>query len=88
MRALKADDPALIRRNARKLLEATNKLHINVMNEPRPGKKLLVLDLDYTILVSSSRIARTLLWAYGLVQDSEDFVTVRRVPHRQRQRVM
>lgn len=50
-RALKTDDPALMKRNARKLLEATNKLSINVMNEPRQGKKLLVLDLDYTILV-------------------------------------
>jgi len=48
--SLKLDDPALKRRNARKLLEAVNKLNINIMNEPRPGKKLLVLDLDYTIL--------------------------------------
>ena len=50
-RALKMDEPALLRRNARKLLEATTKLSLNVMNEPRQGKKLLVLDLDYTILV-------------------------------------
>lgn len=49
--SLKMDDPALKRRNARKLLEAVNKLNVNIMNEPRPGKKLLVLDLDYTILV-------------------------------------
>ena len=48
---LKMDDPALKRRNARKLLDAVNKLNINIMNAPREGKKLLVLDLDYTILV-------------------------------------
>jgi hypothetical protein len=50
--ALKLDDPALKQRNARKLLECVNKLEINIMNAPRKGKKLLVLDLDYTILVS------------------------------------
>lgn len=50
--ALKLDDPALKQRNARKLLECVNKLEINIMNPPRKGKKLLVLDLDYTILVS------------------------------------
>lgn len=49
---LKLDDPALKKRNARKLLECVNKLEINVMNPPRKNKKLLVLDLDYTILVS------------------------------------
>ena len=52
--ALKMDDPALKRRNARKLLDAANKLNINIMNAPREGKKLLVLDLDYTILVRAS----------------------------------
>ncbi|KAH8917436.1 ubiquitin family proteint [Atractiella rhizophila] len=38
------------RRNKRKLHEAVEKLSINIMAEPRPGKKLLVLDLDYTIM--------------------------------------
>lgn len=52
--ALKMDDPALKRRNARKLLECVNKLEVNIMNPPRKGKKLLVLDLDYTILVRNS----------------------------------
>lgn len=40
----------MLKRNARKLLTAFNELKINIMNEPRKGKKLLVLDLDYTIL--------------------------------------
>lgn len=52
--ALRLDDPALKQRNARKLLECVNKLQINIMNPPRKGKKLMVLDLDYTILVSQA----------------------------------
>lgn len=50
--AMCMDDANMRKRNARKLKEACDKLQLNVMNEPRPGKKLLVLDLDYTILVS------------------------------------
>ncbi|KAF8759631.1 Beta-eliminating lyase [Rhizoctonia solani] len=38
------------KRNIRKILEATKNLNINVMHPLRPGKKLLVLDLDYTLL--------------------------------------
>jgi len=38
------------RRNQRKVREATSKLHINIMEPLRSGKKLLVLDIDYTIL--------------------------------------
>ncbi|KDQ14547.1 hypothetical protein BOTBODRAFT_32687 [Botryobasidium botryosum FD-172 SS1] len=38
------------RRNIRKVKEATAKLKLEVMNPPREGKRLLVLDLDYTIL--------------------------------------
>ncbi|TDL24930.1 HAD IIID h [Rickenella mellea] len=38
------------KRNKRKVQEATKNLKLNVMNPPREGKKLLVLDLDYTIL--------------------------------------
>ncbi|KAF5380942.1 hypothetical protein D9615_004109 [Tricholomella constricta] len=37
-------------RNIRKVKEATEKLNINVIHPLRPGKKLLVLDIDYTIL--------------------------------------
>lgn len=59
-RALKTDDPALLKRNARKLLTAFNELKINIMNEPRKGKKLLVLDLDYTILVGIAVLIRAL----------------------------
>lgn len=33
----------------RLMTKYTEKLHINIINPPRPGKKLLVLDLDYTI---------------------------------------
>ncbi|ORY28457.1 HAD-like domain-containing protein [Naematelia encephala] len=43
---LPADDP----RNKRKVQEVIQSCPITVMNEPRPGKKLLVLDLDYTIV--------------------------------------
>ncbi|KAF8709745.1 Beta-eliminating lyase, partial [Rhizoctonia solani] len=38
------------KRNIRKILEAAKNLNINVMHPLRPGKKLLVLDLDYTLL--------------------------------------
>ncbi|WWC88693.1 HAD hydrolase, family IIID [Kwoniella dendrophila CBS 6074] len=41
-----AEDP----RNKRKIREIVEKIPITVMNEPREGKKLLVLDLDYTIV--------------------------------------
>ncbi|WVF69168.1 HAD hydrolase, family IIID [Kwoniella sp. CBS 6097] len=41
-----AEDP----RNKRKVQEIIDKIPITVMNEPREGKKLLVLDLDYTIV--------------------------------------
>ncbi|OCH92115.1 hypothetical protein OBBRIDRAFT_869781 [Obba rivulosa] len=37
-------------RNQRKIREHTKKLHINLINPLRPGKRLLVLDIDYTIL--------------------------------------
>ncbi|KAK0211162.1 HAD subfamily IIID h [Desarmillaria ectypa] len=37
-------------RNARKVKEYTSKTHINIIHPVRPGKKLLVLDIDYTIL--------------------------------------
>lgn len=35
-------------RNVRKVREASEKLEVHVMNEPREGKPLLVLDLDYS----------------------------------------
>ncbi|KAJ8507487.1 hypothetical protein ONZ45_g10151 [Pleurotus djamor] len=38
------------RRNARKIREATSKLQVNIIFPLRPGKRLLVLDIDYTIL--------------------------------------
>ncbi|KAF4578966.1 hypothetical protein EYR36_000775 [Pleurotus pulmonarius] len=38
------------RRNARKIREATEKLNVNIIFPLRPGKRLLVLDIDYTIL--------------------------------------
>ncbi|BGP36786.1 hypothetical protein JCM10449v2_000688 [Rhodotorula kratochvilovae] len=40
-------------RNRRKLKEAADKLELNIMSPPRPGKKLLVLDLDGCILDTS-----------------------------------
>ncbi|KAF8315171.1 HAD-like protein [Clavulina sp. PMI_390] len=40
----------LDQRNVRKIKEATDALEVHVMNEPRPGKPLLVLDLDYTLV--------------------------------------
>ena len=35
-------------RNIRKVREATQNLEVHIMNEPREGKPLLVLDLDYS----------------------------------------
>ncbi|WVN85072.1 HAD hydrolase, family IIID [Cryptococcus depauperatus CBS 7841] len=37
-------------RNLRKVQELVQKYPVTVMNEPRQGKRLLVLDLDYTIV--------------------------------------
>ncbi|KAL6301591.1 HAD IIID h [Sparassis latifolia] len=37
-------------RNLRKIREHTRKLHINIIHPLREGKRLLVLDIDYTIL--------------------------------------
>ncbi|KAG7092885.1 hypothetical protein E1B28_009195 [Marasmius oreades] len=37
-------------RNIRKVKEATDKLNLNIIHPLREGKRLLVLDLDYTIL--------------------------------------
>lgn len=37
-------------RNFRKIREATSNLQINIINPLREGKRLLVLDLDYTIV--------------------------------------
>lgn len=41
-------------RNVRKVREATEKLEVHIMNEPREGKPLLVLDLDYSKCYSCS----------------------------------
>ncbi|QRV73126.1 NLI interacting factor-like phosphatase [Ceratobasidium sp. AG-Ba] len=38
------------KRNLRKIQEAVKNLNLNIMYPLRPGKKLLVLDLDYTLL--------------------------------------
>ncbi len=35
-------------RNARKVKEYTSKTNINIIHPVRPGKKLLVLDIDYS----------------------------------------
>ncbi|KAI5478438.1 ubiquitin-like domain-containing CTD phosphatase 1 [Pseudohyphozyma bogoriensis] len=40
-------------RNRRKLKEASEALKLDIMTPPRPGKRLLVLDLDYCILDTS-----------------------------------
>ncbi|KAF8892432.1 HAD-like domain-containing protein [Infundibulicybe gibba] len=37
-------------RNIRKVKEMSEKLQVNIIHPLRPGKKLLVLDIDYTIL--------------------------------------
>ncbi|KAE9395395.1 HAD-superfamily subfamily IIID h [Gymnopus androsaceus JB14] len=50
------DDPAIVakykndQRNIRKVKEMTDKLNVNIIHPLREGKKLLVLDIDYTIL--------------------------------------
>ncbi|KAG5637764.1 hypothetical protein H0H81_003331 [Sphagnurus paluster] len=47
-------------RNIRKVKEATEKLDINIIHPLRPGKKLLVLDIDYTILDTKPLTSGTL----------------------------
>ncbi|OCF43570.1 HAD hydrolase, family IIID [Kwoniella heveanensis CBS 569] len=51
-----AEDP----RNKRKVKEIIDKIPITVMNEPREGKRLLVLDLDYTIVDTKPLISGAL----------------------------
>lgn len=41
-------------RNIRKVKEATEKLQINIIHPLRDGKRLLVLDIDYSKLTSST----------------------------------
>jgi ubiquitin-like domain-containing CTD phosphatase 1 len=49
-----SEDPAAAaaymndQRNIRKVKEATQKLNIDIIHPLRPGKKLLVLDIDYS----------------------------------------
>lgn len=43
-------------RNVRKIQEATDALQLHIMNEPREGKPLLVLDLDYSELFDENDI--------------------------------
>lgn len=47
-------------RNKRKVKEATEKLQLNVIHPLRVGKKLLVLDIDYTILDTKPLISGSL----------------------------
>jgi ubiquitin-like domain-containing CTD phosphatase 1 len=55
-----ADNPAAAavykndQRNIRKVKEATEKLQINIIHPLRDGKRLLVLDIDYSKPISSS----------------------------------
>ncbi|WVW84647.1 HAD hydrolase, family IIID [Kwoniella bestiolae CBS 10118] len=51
-----ADDP----RNKRKIQNIVDKIPVTVMNEPREGKRLLVLDLDYTIVDTKPLISGAL----------------------------
>ncbi|KAF8077779.1 NLI interacting factor-like phosphatase-domain-containing protein [Lyophyllum atratum] len=46
-------------RNIRKVREATEKLNVNIIHSLRPGKKLLVLDIDY-----SATMCRNLTYCY------------------------
>ena len=43
----------------RKLQKKIRRTKIELINQPRPGKKLLVLDLDHTLLHFSTRIVNT-----------------------------
>jgi len=47
-------------RNIRKVQEATTKLELNIIHPLREGKKLLVLDIDYTILDTKPLISGSL----------------------------
>jgi len=46
----KTADPAHTEENLVKMHKRIKKAEIHLINQPRPGKKLLVLDLDYTLL--------------------------------------
>lgn len=50
-------------RNLRKIREHTAKLQLNIINPPRPGKRLLVLDIDY------SEIGVVLVFGFPYSQD-------------------
>jgi ubiquitin-like domain-containing CTD phosphatase 1 len=42
-------DPAVDPRNLRRVQQVIKEFPLTVMNEPREGKRLLVLDLDYSM---------------------------------------
>lgn len=43
-------------RNIRKIREASEKLNVNLIHPLREGKRLLVLDIDYSLVSYSERI--------------------------------
>jgi len=54
-KARQSQDCVLYMKRVRdKLDQISNTLELNIMNPPRPGKKLLVLDLDYTLMDSKA----------------------------------
>ena len=56
-------------RTRRKIAEATNKLNLNIMYPLREGKKLAVLDLDYS--TSSYAFWLSYQWTDSLVSDDD-----------------
>ncbi|KAI0567230.1 Ubiquitin [Gracilaria domingensis] len=57
------NDPAKLRRMFNKKLERRiESTEFRIMNAPRPGKKLLVLDLDYTLLDSRGKSSEVADW--------------------------
>ena len=48
-------------RNIRKVKEATEKLELNIIHPLREGKKLLVLDIDYSELIANILLCLVLL---------------------------
>jgi len=50
-------DPRFQPQYIKKMQKYSDRLRINLINPPRPGKKLLVLDLDYTLFDMKSQAA-------------------------------
>lgn len=59
--------PHLEPRNVRKVREHSSTLQLDLINPPRPGQRLLVLDLDYTLVDTSERDSTSIFLSLAIL---------------------